>query len=110
MSYNYVTVSWKYETDSDNTAAVGRVEWYPTDSIMDSSNNEELDIAPVNTILDTTGAFSVSLLATDNTNLSAFGWTFVPFVTGQDATPVSYYVPYADGAAQELDSLTVYEG
>jgi hypothetical protein len=106
MSYNFVTVTGQYAAFGIN-ANVGRVEWYPSDTVQDTSTTE--DVTPVyQTInLDATGSFSVVLLATDNANLTSFGWTFVPYIPGQDYKPVTYLVPFANGATQKRYNLVV---
>lgn len=105
MAYNYVTVTYTYET-SLLAAAIGRVEWRPSGPITDSTNHLEFE-EPVQLVeLDANGAFSVSLLATDNAGLSSFNWVFTPWVQGEEVEATAYLVAHADGASQTLDSLT----
>lgn len=106
MAYNYVTVTATYQT-TPGTAANGRYEWYPSTSVVDSSTGDEMDIAPILAQLDSTGSFSVVLLATDNANLSTFYWAYNKWIEGEEVGGVTYYVRFADGATQALDKLTV---
>lgn len=108
MSYNYVTVQGKYES-STGIPGVGRVEWWTTSPVVDSVAHLTLTEPIDELTLDVTGAFSQTLLATDNTNLSVFGWGFRPFIAGVSDEIQLFTVTFLTlGATAWIDELGVY--
>lgn len=107
MAYNFVTVQGKYQDGAGN-AAVGRVEWFPSNPIVDTVLH--VTIAPPAALisLDATGMFSVSLMATDNANIGVFGWGFIPHIGGVPGDIQYMQVKFSSGATQQLDTLPVF--
>jgi hypothetical protein len=59
--------------------------------------------------LDATGSFSQILLATDNTNLSVFGWAFRPSIAGVSVEIQLFTVTFLTlGATAWIDELGIY--
>jgi hypothetical protein len=111
VSYNYVTVTYTWtfsgeEDENSNAVPAGRWEWYPSGPVEDTNLHENIDVPPQFGQLDSNGSMSVSLLANDNSGLSAFNWIFNKWIEGEDSEPVAYIVNHADGDTQTLDSLT----
>jgi hypothetical protein len=112
MSYNYVTVTYTF-TGEAGSDGEGRVYWYPTGQVTDSSLHEDVTPPAQSIILDDTGSFSATLLACDNANLSDFGWVFHAYVGAELGLPlytVTYEVAYANGSSQTLDALPIWTG
>lgn len=108
MTYNYVTVSMTYQS-SGGIAASGRVEWWPTAPIVDTTHHLTLAEAVPTILLDVNGTFSVKLLATDNVGLSVFGWAFRPDILGVSNEIQLMTVPFLTlGSTAFLDQLGVY--
>jgi hypothetical protein len=111
VTYQYVTVTYTWtfggeEDENTNATPAGRWEWYPSGPVEDTNLHESIDVPTQLGQLDSSGTMSVSLLATDNADLSDFNWIFNKWIQGEDSEPVAYIVNHADGAEQTLDSLT----
>jgi hypothetical protein len=107
MAYNFVTVQGKYQDGSGN-AAVGRVEWFPTNPIVDTALHVTIAPPVTQLSLDSTGMFAAVLLATDNANIGVFGWAFIPHIAGVPDDTQYMQVKFASGATQQLDTLPVF--
>ena len=108
MTYNYVSVQAKYQS-STGVPGVGRVQWWPTAPIVDAVAHLTLTEIVDEITLDATGSFSVSLLATDNVNLSVFGWAFRPAIAGvSDEIQLMQVRFLSGGSTQWIDQLITF--
>lgn len=70
-----VTVTGVYKRP-DGTAYKGRIVFQPEPDVLTSATHGTLVIGDVEVVLDNDGAFSVSLLATDDPDVTPTGWTY----------------------------------
>jgi hypothetical protein len=102
-----ITVTGKY-LDAKGDPATGSVVFTPSISAKDGTDNAILAAIPVDVSLDNTGAFSVVLMATDDPQWDAPGWTYkveISFGTRKSKPDKVFniVVPYnAAGAAIDL--------
>jgi hypothetical protein len=104
MANNYVTLTGNLGTGAARAMAI----FTPSGWLADATNNLLLPPSPVTAILDSTGKFSVSLLATDNGAPQPSGWTWtVEFVGIQavDEYTFSFFLPFSGGATQDISDL-----
>lgn len=90
----------------DGSAAVGTVLRFDPvpPRLVDLSANVVIPMAQTNVATDSTGAFSVTLIATDDPDLSPIGWTYtVTVISGIDKDTFSINVP--SGSTQNYASL-----
>lgn len=70
-----VTVTGTYK-HPDGTPFVGRLTFRPEPAILTSGAYGTLVLGTVDAVLDTNGAFTVTLLATDDPDITPTGWTY----------------------------------
>lgn len=105
MAYNFVTVTGKYQDGSGN-AAVGIVEFAPSGPIVDLTNKLTISLpVPLTTLAAATGSFSVSVLAMDNSGLSAFTWIFRPHIAGVPVDDQYLSILFSNGATQDITAI-----
>lgn len=107
MSYATVTLTGSYKKP-DGTAETGVVKIVPSTSpIIDAGGNVVL--AGAVTVQLTAGAFSVSLPATDDTNLnpSGFGYTVTAHLGGSTVGPTSFALPASPSTVDMADVTSV---
>jgi hypothetical protein len=104
VAYNFVTVTGKY-TDELGNPMTGTVDFVPSAPIVDSVAKVTLCPATKNIQLSSTGQFSVSILAMDNSGLSAFTWGFYPTLANVPPDVQWLSVLFSNGATQDIVSL-----
>jgi hypothetical protein len=88
-------------------AAGAVITFTPSNWLTDAADAQLIPPAPIAVTLSSTGAFSVSLLATDNVHLPA-GWFWTAAITsipGVAAQSLSFNLAFANGATQDISSL-----
>lgn len=90
--------------DSGGNALSGTLVFTPPSELVDL-NNAALYPTPVTVTLSSGGAFSTTLICTDNPTLYPTGWYYI--VTENVRTPRSYsiYVPHTLGSTVDLSAL-----
>lgn len=108
MSLNYVTLLITSQ-DAANDATAGPVSITPTSEVIAAGVTVVSEQAVVRSLAG--GTVSVKLVATDNTGTSpaSRNWAYQILLPGE-ATPLEYYVDFANGASQRLDNLTPLNG
>lgn len=98
-----ITLTGKF-LDSTGAPLSGTLSFTPVPELVDPAN-AILYSAPVNATLDGTGAFSVTLICTDNANLLPVGWFYsvIENVRGTRTYPI--YVPHSYGSTVDLSTV-----
>lgn len=97
MTLPMVTLTGHYET-AGATPISGTVTFTPSTALQSSSNSMIIQTETVTATLDGTGAFSVTLLATDASGVAPTGWTYqvVEQFTGGIGRTYSIQLPQAN--------------
>lgn len=84
-------------TGPDGTPETGRVSFTPRPAVLTSAASGVQVLGTTTATLDATGAFSVSLLATDDPLVDPVGWTYdvVVAIDGQDSRTFPLSLPLA---------------
>ena len=106
MANNYVTLTGEL----GQGAADGKIVFTPSDWLTDESDSLYIPPLPVEVQLDGNGAFSVSLLATDNAATpSGWTWTIEILIPGLAVKSFTSFLAHSDGATQDITALTPVE-
>jgi hypothetical protein len=107
MSLNQVTLTGTY-LDGSGSPLFGTVTFAPSVPLTDAANSEIVLQAPITVAVNSGGQFSVPLYATDNTVLAPSGWTWqiTENIAGLTPSAWSFFLAYANGATQDISSLT----
>lgn len=107
MSNNYVTLTGNLGPDSAGATLI----LTPSNWLTDSDNALILPPSPKQVTLNGQGEFSISLLATDNGSPLPTGWTWNAefLLDGVAPHSFSFSLAHADGATQDVSSLTPIE-
>ncbi|MFE0039424.1 collagen-like protein [Streptomyces sp. NPDC059015] len=84
-----VTVSGSFKTPS-GAARKGKLLFTPEPAVLTSATHDTLVLGTTEAVLDADGAFSVTLLATDDADVSPTGWTYRVTERWHDAPGRSY--------------------
>ena len=104
MSLNYVTLVLDMEDTQGNPINTGTVVFTPS-AQLDAPSDHEV-IVPVPVTVNLQFHNSISLLATDNTDTQPSGWVWnAVFKTPGGPGPLTFALPYANGAARYLSDL-----
>ena len=104
---NTVTLTGSYEDGAANQPS-GWLQFVPSAALTDAGDLVLLRQEPVNVPL-ASGAFSVSLIATDSAGLQPPGWywTVTEYLAGlPPSAPWNFYLAFSDGATQDISSLS----
>jgi len=104
---NTVTLTGSYE-GGDGSQPSGWLQFVPSAALTDADDCVLVTQEPVNAEL-VSGAFSVTLTATDNTDLQPSGWywTVTEYVAGMPPSqPWNFFLPFAGGATQDISGLS----
>lgn len=106
MALNEVLLSGQY-LDGDEQPLSGQLTFVPSVPLTDPTDDLVIRQAPVTAILNSAGQFSVSLYATDSTNLMPAGWLWnvTEEIAGLPANSWSFALLHADGATQDISAL-----
>lgn len=106
MPLNVVTLTGTYRDGALNPSA-GAVVLYPSAILTDATDGERIPQSPIMLQLDTTGSFTVDLIATDNADIQPAGWawTIIERTGQQPANTWSFFLAFTDGASQNLADL-----
>lgn len=103
MSLQYVTL-----TGTLPRAGGALATFTPSNWLNDHDDDLYIPPAPEPVDLDSSGQFSVELLATDNTGPLPAGWYWTVNIAGIPGVAVetfSFFLPFADGATQDITDL-----
>lgn len=95
---------------ADGTPAAGHVTFTPNASLTSGAENTLIPVSVISETLDAAGAFSVTLLCTDDATVSPPGWayTVVEQITGIPRRTYAIEVP-TGGSPLDLADATVVE-
>jgi hypothetical protein len=101
-----VLLSGTYVDGQENPLA-GTVTFTPSVALADGTDNKAVRQRPVTATLDGSGAFSLSLLSTDNGSLlpSGWYWTIREAFAGTPARQWNFNLLHATGASQDISDL-----
>jgi hypothetical protein len=104
---NQVVLTGSYEDGGANQPG-GWLQFVPSAALTDADDRVLLRQEPV-TVPLASGAFSVSLIATDNADLQPPGWywTVTEYLAGlPPSAPWNFYLAFGDGAEQDISGLS----
>jgi len=104
---NYVDLTGRF-VGGDGDPLSGQVTFLPSVPLADIGDSCNIQLVPVSAALNSSGSFSIPLLATDNGSLQPSGWTWQVTADIAGLAPVtwSFFLPYSGGATQDLSALT----
>lgn len=103
MALNYVTL-----TGNLPRAAFATAIFTPSNWLIDATDAQLIPPASKTITLSSQGTFSVSLLATDNSNATPNGWYWTITICGIVGVPsytANFFLAFANGATQDISSL-----
>ena len=106
MALNSVTLTGTY-TGAGQEPVSGWLQFVPSAALTDADDQLLLRQEPV-TVPLSSGAFSVELTATDNTDLQPQGWywTVTEYLQGlPPSQPWNFYLAFSSGATQDISDL-----
>ena len=106
MALNLVTLTGSYEDGGENEPS-GWLQFVPSAALTDADDQLLLRQEPV-TVPLSSGAFSIELTATDNTDLQPQGWywTVTEYQQGlPPSRPWNFYLAFSSGATQDISDL-----
>jgi hypothetical protein len=104
---NQVQLTGSYE-DGGAGPASGWLQFVPSAALTDASDQVLVRQEPVTAPLSS-GAFSVSLTATDNADIQPPGWywTVTEYLAGlPPSAPWNFFLAFGDGATQDISGLS----
>jgi hypothetical protein len=106
VTLNYVTLTLDLYDGQGNPVIKGEALFTPTVQLTDTTDHQEIVLAPVPCVFHGGGLPAVKLLATDNTAPLPGGWGWTVSFTGVAGNPAgfTFLLPYASGSAQYLSS------
>jgi hypothetical protein len=106
MSLQYVVLTLDLYDGQGNAVITGTAALVPSAQLKDTTDHMIITAAPVPAVFHAAGFPQVTLLATDNGNLSP-SWTWGISFTGVPGNPAgfSFSLPHSGGASQYLSSL-----
>jgi Pectate lyase superfamily protein len=107
LALTTVTLTGTY-VGGDSQPLAGQLVFVPSVPLTDMTNMIVLPQAQITVPLNSAGSFSVPLYSTDSGNLAPAGWTWQVTVAAGGVAPETwnFFLPYADGATQDISSLT----
>lgn len=102
-----ISVTGTYE-DASGTAQAGSVSFIPTSTVVDTSGKAVLVQTAVTAVLNSSGAFTLTLPCTDNSSLLPLNWAYsmTVNVAGASGTLTPIYLPHALGSTVDVSALT----
>ena len=93
--------------NGSNLPCQGSLKFAPSVPLTDTTDEEVIRQVPLTAELTGLGTFSVSLLATDNANLSPAGWCWIvtECITGLPPAQWAFFLEHASGADQDISAL-----
>lgn len=92
-----VTVTGTFAPAIPGQVAAGYVDFAPSALLIDSGTGAIVEPGTVSVALDTTGSFSVSLMATDDAHLTPVGWLYLVQERIVGYPVRRYYLPFPTG-------------
>ena len=109
MALNYVPLVLDLYDGSGATIQTGTIRLAPSALLADPTDHEDIPQSPVQVVLSPalTLPVTVTLLATDNANITPSGWAWTVTFLGVPGSPApfSFTLPYNSGATQYLSGV-----
>lgn len=105
-SIQYITVHGTFQ-DSGGNPCTGSITFAPPPILVDPGSSV-IYSRPVSANLDATGAFSVSLVCTDNPELVPPGWSYTVTerITGSSSRAYQVFLPHTLGVSVDFSNVT----